>query len=251
METRKEELELAERVPVESVSEEEAEVKPYNALAARLGQHWTVVGATESGKTRFSLALLEFLRRQFPHVPRYVLNSTDDDMPEIKFPREIRGNYVPDILHDAVYTQVWTPDTDDLEAYNKWLLKILYARKPAIVLLDEIASLTGYGREVGVLEGHYKLLKQGRKHGITVINETQELSRVPLVMFRQMTWFAQFRLNNDTFETSSARRYLDVSKEEYHQPTAPFGFHLKRTRGNFPAREYRSYHDLFGRNLRS
>lgn len=250
MEEREEELELANRIPVESVSEEEAEVKPHNHLALKLGQHWTIVGATESGKTRFSLALLEYYRRQFPHVPRYVCNSTDDDMPEIKFPVEIRGNKPPDVLHSPTYTCVWIPDTDDLDAYNEWLLKILYMRKPAIVLLDEIASLTGYGKQVGVLEGHYKILKQGRKHGITVINETQELSKVPLVMFRQMTWFAQFRLNNDTFETSSARRYLDLSREEYRQPSAPFGFHLKRTRGNFPAREYRSMHDLFGQHFR-
>ncbi len=233
-------MELASRTPVEYVSEEETQAKPYNHLAVRLGQHWTIVGATESGKTRFSLALLEYYRRQFPHVPRYVCNSTDDDMPEIRFPREVRGNHPPDIMRDSTYTQVWIPDTDDLDAYNEWLLKIL----------DEIASLTGYGKSVGILEGHYKILKQGRKHGITVINETQETSRVPLVMFRQMTYFVQFRINNDVTELSNARRYLDIPKESYGQPKAPFGFHLKRTRGNFPAQEYRSYHDLFGQHFK-
>jgi hypothetical protein len=242
-------LSLARRTPVESVSEEEAEPRQYNHLAVKLGQHWSVVGKTGSGKTRFSLALLEYYRRQFPHVPRYVLNSTDDDMPEIKFPREIRGNTPPDIQHDSTYTQVWIPDTDDLDAYNEWLLKILYARKKAIVLLDEIASLTGYGKQVGILEGHFKILKQGRKHGITIINETQELSRVPLVMFRQMEYFVLFRINNDAYEISTARKYLEVERDDYRPPHASFGFHLKRT-GNFPAREYRSMHDLFGQHFR-
>jgi len=227
------------------VSEEDAEVRPYNSLALKLGQHWSVVGKTGSGKTRFALGLLEYYRRQFPHVPRFVLNSTDDEMPEIHAPREYRGNHPPDVSFDPTYTTVWIPDTDDLEAYSIWLLKILYARKPAIVLLDEIASLTGYSVQVGILEGHFKLLKQGRKKGVVVINETQELSRVPLVMFRQMEYFAQFRLNNDVNEMASARRYLEVDKKDYHQPLAPFGFHLKRT-GNFPSREYRSMHELFG-----
>jgi len=232
-------------LPDWNVSTEDAEVRPYNSLAVKLGQHWSVVGKTGSGKTRFSLGLLEYYRRQFPKVPRYVLNSTDDDMPEIHAPREIRGNHIPDILHDPTYTLMWTPDTDDLDMYNEWLLKILYARTESIVLLDEIASLTGNSKQVTVLEGHMKLLKQGRKKGVVVINCTQELSRVPLVMFRQMEYFAQFRLNNDITELTNARRYLDLKKEHYHQPLAPFGFHLKRT-GNFPSREYRSMQDLFG-----
>lgn len=234
------------RLPVQHVDYEEANVRPHNNLALQLGQHWTVVGKTGSGKTRFSLGLLEYCRRQWPRVPRYVLNSTDDDMPEIHAPREYRGNHVPDIITDAAYTQVWVPDTDDLEAYNQWLLKILYRRQRAIVLLDEIASLTGYSKQIGVLEGHVKLLKQGRKMGITVINATQELSRVPLVMFRQMTYFVQFRINNDFNELARARSYLDQSREEHHQPLAPFGFHMRRTDGSYPSREYRSMHELFG-----
>lgn len=239
-------MSLARTIPVQHIPDEDTEPRPYNSLAVQLGQHWSVVGKTGSGKTRFALGLLEYYRRQFPKVPRYVLNSTDDDMPEIHAPREYRGNTPPDVLNDPTYTQVWIPDTDDLGAYNEWMLKILYARKKAIVLLDEIASLTGYSKQIEVLEGHFKLLKQGRKKGVTIINETQELSRVPLVMFRQMTYFVQFRINNDFNELSRARSYLDMTKEEHHQPLAPFGFHLRRTDGNFPSREYRSMHDLFG-----
>jgi hypothetical protein len=182
-----------------------------------------------------------------PKVPRYVLNSTADDMPEIHAPLTVYGDISPDTMNDGTYTQVWVPDTDNLDEYNKWMLKILQARKPAIILIDEIASLTGNSKQVKVLEGHMKLLKQGRKHGMTVINETQELARVPLVMFRQMEYYIQFRINNDIHEMTASRRYLDMSKEEYKQPSAPYGFYLKRS-GLHSVKEYRSMQELFGAN---
>lgn len=236
---------LAKEAPIYHLDEEDASVRPLNGVPTRLGQHWAIVGKTGSGKTRFTLALLEYLRRMHPKVPRYVLNSTDDDMPEIINPLTVTGNRVPDTMNDGTYTQVWTPDTDDLNAYNEWMMKILYARRPAIVVIDEIASLTGNSKTVAPLEGHMKLLKQGRKHNITVINETQELSHVPLVIFRQMDYYVQFRINNDVHEVATSRRYLDVTKEQYHQPSAPYGFFLKRS-GLHATKEYRSVKELLG-----
>lgn len=242
---REEEEAISKEVPVYALEEEDIQTRPLARVSTQLGQHWAIVGKTGSGKTRFALALLETLRRMHPKVPRYVLNSTADDMPEIHAPLTIYGDQAPDVLLDPKYTQVWTPDTDNLDEYNNWMMKILQMRKPAIVLIDEVASLTGNSRQVKVLEGHMKLLKQGRKHGVTVINETQELTRVPLVMFRQMEYFIQFRINNDVHEIAASRRYLDMSKDEYHQPSTKHGFFLKRS-GLNAVKEYKSMQELFG-----
>lgn len=237
--------------PVTSVPDYETYARPYNRLGARLGEHWSIVGATGSGKTRFSVALLEYYRRQFPHAKRYVLDSSGDGMPEVHAPAVVEGDRVPDLLTRSVYTQVWQPETDILDNYNEWLLRILRARQPAIVLIDELASLTSYDTASNILEGHFKLLKQGRKHGITVINETQEIARVSLTIFRQMSWFVQFRLNRDPWEWSRARNYLNILKEEQNAPSAPYGFFMRRVTGNFPAREFRSYQELFANTVRT
>lgn len=247
IEGRDKEQELGKEIPIYHIEESDIQVPSLNRLSTQLGQHWAVVGKTGSGKTRFSLKLLEYLRRMHPKVPRYILNSTDDDMPEVHAPLTFYGDTAPDIMNNGTYTQVWVPDTDNLDEYNKWMLKILQARKPAIVLIDEIASLTGNSKQVKILEGHMKLLKQGRKKFITVINETQELARVPPPMFRQMEYYVQFRINNDIHEMSTSRRYLDMTKEDYKQPSAPYGFYLKRS-GINSVKEYRSMQELFGNN---
>lgn len=214
-----------------------------------LGQHWTVAGATGAGKTVFCLELLEQFRRKFPHIPRYVLNSTGDiQFDNIIGAKHFIGNSIPPITNDTAYTTIWTPDDDVMENYDSWLLSFLYSRKPAIVLLDDIASLIGYGNTVHPLRGHILLLKQGRKHGITVINGTQEMTRVPLSMFRQMTHFIQLRLGNDPIDLSIARRYLDITKEEQHAPHSDYGLFHKRVGVNFPYEEYESYTQFFHRS---
>lgn len=201
---------------------------------------------TGSGKSYFSIHLLEFLRRQYPKVPRYFLDSTWDDknLAHIPYPRIIEGDKPPDAMNDCTYTQVWRPIRDDLAVYDEWMKKILYKRKPCIVLLDDIASFTKGGRVD--LDGHMMLMKQGRKHGITVINGSQQLSHVTAPVFQQMTFFVQFRLLQDVYEWSTARRYLNILKEDQRAPAAKYGFHMRRMDGNFPAKEYRSIHELFG-----
>jgi DNA helicase HerA-like ATPase len=225
----------------------EAPLRPSNHLGVRLGQHWTVVGATGSGKTRFGVALLEYIRRQYPTVKRYILNSSADSMAGVYSPIEVEGNAVPDLLVRPDHTLIWTPDIDDLEAYNTWLLKLLAAREPAIVFLDEIASLLSKNGDA--LEGHIKLLKQGRKHGITVMNLTQEITKVPTAMFRQMSHYVQFRIGEDTPELSAARRFLHVTKEQQRNPLNQYGFYHRKTSINSPTREYRDLQEFFKSSL--
>jgi hypothetical protein len=215
------------------------------AASFKLGEHWTTAGATGAGKTVFNIELMEHYRRKFPHARRFILNSTaDPQFEDIIGAQEHTGTQGPPKLPPA-YCSIWTPDEDILESYDRWLHSILYAREEAVVLLDDIASLVGYSSTVKILPGHMKLMKQGRKHGITIINGTQEMTRVPLTMFKQMTHFVQMRLGNDPTDLAYARRYLGITKEQQAAPQAEYGLFYKRVGIKFPHEEYDSYGQFF------
>lgn len=215
-----------------------------NKLGIHLGEHFAIVGITGSGKTHMAKDLLEYLRRQYPHAKRYVLDSTEDGMDGIVGRMDYYGNKIPDLVRNSAHTQIWTPDTDVPANYNSWFEKILYAREPAIVFVDEIASLTN-GKSGDVPDGFIKLLKQGRKHDITVISLTQEIARVPLTMFRQMKHFILFRINNETYDLARARSYLNVSKEDQRHPVGKYGFFYRRTDGDYSPKEFMHVQHFF------
>ncbi len=157
---------------------------------------------------------------------------------------DVRGNRVPDLLRNPAYTQIWTPDTDAPALYNQWFEKHLYKREPAIILVDELASLSA-GKSADPPDGFIKLLKQGRKHGITVIALTQSVSRVTTTLFGQMTHIAQFRINPIPYDMSQMRLYLDIEKEQQRAPSSQFGFFYRRTDGMFAHREFSSMQAFF------
>jgi Cdc6-like AAA superfamily ATPase len=225
----------------------EDEPTPANALNIHLGEHWGIVGKTGSGKTHFTLkGLLAYLQKQYPTVPRYVLDSTADPKISSLIPDAliVDGNEPPDLLRDAKQTQVWTPINSKIpDAYNRWFQRLNDARKPCIVVIDEIASITGKAEEG--LEG---LFKQLRKHGGTVIAETQEIAKVNTTYFRQLTHFVTFRINPETYDVTQARKYLDIPKEEYHQPRFKHGFHYRNTSEDTPVQEYQDMLGFFERD---
>ena len=61
---------------------------------------------------------------------------------------QVIGNHKPDLLRDARPTLVWTPRNGKLpEEYNRWFEQMNDAREPQIVVIDEIASITGEALE--------------------------------------------------------------------------------------------------------
>lgn len=167
-------------------------------------------------------------------------------MADVRYRIDVRGNRAPDLLRSPTYTQVWTPDTDIAQLYDAWLHKLLYAREPAIVLIDELASLPN---DMEKWPGLIKLLKQGRKHGTTMIVLTQEIANVTLTVFRQMSHFANFRINNEIYDLSMARKYLNIAKEEQRPPTNQYGFFYRKTSGQFPMREFASMQAFFKNHI--
>lgn len=173
-----------------------------------------------------------------------MLDSTDDpDMENmVHAPLVVRGNQPPDRLRDATYTLVWKPDNSKLpDAYMTWFNRLNDSREPIIVLIDEVASITG-----PAVEALEMLLKQIRKHGGTVICLTQQIAAVDGTLFRQMSHFFQFLIQNEVYDLARSRSYLNITKEEQHPPRYAYGFFHRRTRGTESAKEYRDMRDFFG-----
>lgn len=228
--------------------EEEVIVRAANNLSLHLGEHWGIVGSTGSGKTYFTMmGLLRYMSRQYPKAKRYVLDSTDDPDMVALVPNalQVTGNHKPDLLRDARSTLVWTPRNGKLpEEYNRWFEQMNDAREPQIVVIDEIASITGEA-----LEGLEGLLKQLRKHGGTVICLTQEIGKVDTTIFGQLTHFVQFFLNKKPYDWARARDLLVINKEEQRPPLHTHGFFYRKTRGNVPMKEYRGMKEFFGESI--
>lgn len=226
----------------------EAEPKPVNKLSIRLGEHWAIVGATGSGKTYFATrGLLEYLRRMFPTAKRYVLDTSADEhiARYVHEPRVHEGDKIPPLLESPLYTSIWTPYVDNEEHYERYLDSILRAREPAIVLIDEIANLVGYSKSAEPPDAYIRLIKQGRKHKITVVTGTQSIQRVPEPVFTQMTHYAQFRIGASRYAASMARQYLNHSEEEQRNPFGKYGFWYRRVDGNYAAREFAGLSSFF------
>jgi len=191
--------------------------------------------------------LLVYLRRHYPEARRYVLDSTDDpDMVRmIPDALQVTGNTMPDRLRDSNKTLVWTPKNGKLPiTYNTWFEMLNDSREPQIVIIDEIASITGEA-----LEGLEGMLKQLRKHGGTVICLTQEIGKVDTTIFGQLTHFVQFFLNPKSYDLSQARNFLGIEKHEQRPPRFQHGFFYRKTRGNYPMKEYRDLHEFFNSSI--
>lgn len=222
--------------------------RPVNEKLIKLGEHSTVVGMTGSGKTFFTIkGLLEYLRRQYPHAKRYIIDSTaDPDIPGmVHAPLIVQGDQPPDRLRDPSYTMIWTPDHSKIPAsYATFFDRLNDAREPCIVVIDEVASMTAEAADA--LE---TLLKQIRKHGGSVICLTQQIAAVDSTLFRQMSHFFQFLIQNEVYDQARARSYLNLTKENHHAPRFEHGFFHRRTRGIETAKEYRDMRDFFGKYI--
>jgi hypothetical protein len=219
-----------------------------NTLSIRLGEHCAAIAKTGEGKTYFATrGLLEYYWTHYPHAKRYVIDSTDDPNMErwVHSPLVVEGNKCPDLLRSPQHTLVWKPRNSKIPLeYARFFEKLNDSREKNILLVDEMASLTKQA-----LESYEGLLKQMRKHGGTVLTLGQSFAGLTPDIFRQMTHYFQFRLNDEIYDTSQSRRYLNVSKEEQRPPRYKYGFFYRRTDGDFPVKEYSSMHDFFNESL--
>lgn len=199
-----------------------------------VGDRWSIIGATGSGKTVLSRELLKFYAKQTYRenygflVPIYILDTKCQG--DFKFFEQktmgkvVRGNIVP-TPHMPRHQPflVWQPEEDNFEMYNEFFKGIYQSAKlnhtPSIIYIDELSSIQN---SLGKAPRYYDiLLKQGRGMHNGVISVTQSPSFIPSNLLRQTTHAIRMHLNDD-YDTKKLTKIMGV--ESLEPPEHDYGF---------------------------
>lgn len=162
-------------------------------LQVDLSQRWFGAGVTRAGKTTWAKRLIINLRGLF-EAPVYIVDSKGDIKDFGDWSGLVESDDPPRLLRDTRGVQVWRPPTNILGAYDEYFTKLLEARKPAIVLVDELASISQ--KDGTAVQGFQRLQKQGAGLEICTISLSQEMIGIDRRAPSQMTHFAMFGLDN-------------------------------------------------------
>ena len=198
-----------------------------------LGNHAGVIGATGSGKTWWSRVLLENIAKGTGSlVPIFIIDSKmQGDFS--KYERSPYGKRISGMKPPAIFEprgknpfRVWQPGEDDIDNYEAFFRSVYYARRPAVVYVDELSSITN-GSATKYPQHYEKLLKQGRGMGISVISVTQSPAFVPPSTLRQSTHWIRFNLN-DEYDMKKMAKVMGPAALE--PPLHDYGFWYRDTR---------------------
>lgn len=223
-----------------------------------IGDRWAVIGGTGSGKTVFGRELLNTYTVQAANagklIPTYILDTkaagdfkgfTDKRIGVQHF-----GNTVPKLIKPERSGKpylVWTPEEDNIDMYDAFFKAIYQSRRPAIVYVDELGSITN--ANATRFPRYYDiLLKQGRGLNIGLISNTQSPAYVPNNLIRQATHLVRFRLNDD-YDSKKLGKQLGQEYGEGWEPEDEHGFayrNLTKPRRSNPTLYYKDFQEFFG-----
>lgn len=222
----------------------------------KLGDHITVIGSTGTGKTVLNKELIKtFILATEGYVPVYILDSKcpipAPEMSDFKdfFGKDIgirhTGNKVPPIIkpQGKNFVQVWTPEEDIMENYNEYFKQIYHAGSPAVVVVDELSSVSSVRGDITRYQNI--LMKQGRGLSISCVNLSQSPSFIGQSILRQCMHIFRFRLN-DSYDSKKLNSLMGKKVEE--EPQDPYGFWYRNVQvpvKKAPASYYDSMQEFF------
>jgi len=187
--------------------------------------------------------LLSRLRSAYPAARIYVLDTKQAGDFDSLDGYRIDSQEAPDALRTPGALQIWQPPDDDLDEYDRWFKRILYARKPAIVKIDELSSIIDKRGEAP--EYYKKLNKLGRALGILLISLSQEAAYIPRQTLGQVTHVVRFRLL-DGYDVRKIDKLVGRAKED-HGLDLPdsYGFIHRRIDRAEPGHYYSDHKEFF------
>lgn len=212
-----------------------------NPIQVLMGDRWFGAGTSGSGKTTWGKHLIAGLFKLSSDAGLYVLDSKGD-------PKDFDG--WPGIMEQAAPPrpmkrrdiQVWRPPRDDLAAYDAWFEGIREARRPAVVLVDELSTISDKSGE-GV-QGYQKLQKMGRSLGITTVTFSQELAGIDRRVIGQVTHFVRFGMMGE-YDQRRANVLMGRGPKE-PEPPDPYGFwYLRVDQKPYRPHYYQSWEKFF------
>jgi len=224
-------------------------------MQIQVGDRWSIIGASGSGKTTFSRQLLMTLAKGTRGcVPIYILDTKNGGAAgdfkafyQRGMGQRVRGNTLPKLFVPAGTSPflVWQPEDDDLVMYEEFLQSLYKAKNPLVVYYDELGSLTN-ATATKFPASYDKLLKQGRGLNKGSISVTQSPSYIPPNLLRQTTHVVRMHIN-DEYDAKKLGKVLGRKAQE--EPVDEYGFFYRNCMkpiAKSPVEYYKDYKEFFG-----
>lgn len=197
------------------------------------------MGTSGSGKTTALKYLDAAYTRLFPTMRHFVLDTKIEGNDFADWPGAVISDTCPKPPGTNDRYQVWRVAKVIPEEMEKWLYRVRKS-PPAILLVDELASLTYKRNEYS--EQYNLITKWGRGLPVGSIALSQELSRIPPNAYKQSTHRLGFYLDG---------RYdrlikNDMLKHKVVDPPDEFGFYYQHINGRGEPAYYKSIQEFLG-----
>jgi len=222
------------------------------------GYHFLVSGVPGVGKTTLAVNLVARLQ-QLWGAPAVFIDSKGgefDNLPGAAWWRKQEAPHwpwdgeIPQAVQEGQQPLllVWTPEYDDIPTYGAFLESLHNssrpnARRPVIIVVDELSSLGGTNPQSFPVS-LAKILKQGRARHITLVVLTQELAYIPRQVLRMTTHLLMMMQDSADPNDFDTRRVVQLSG--LPAPTEKYQFNYRNRMVPGQRWQYQNYQQFLG-----
>ena len=211
-------------------------------MDVRPGQHWLIAGMTGCGKTTLAKPLAGYVRALLPQPVLYIDSKGGefDDVQGLHLRRQQPPTLAEIVSSEHGGVTIWTPEHDAEEDYDRLFENVLKARRPLIIVVDELSSLGGKTGQSFPLN-FQRVLKQGRALNITLIVLTQELAYVPRQVLYQTMHLVMMLFDPESFDAKRAGMLAGLPPVD-----VPYAFTYRNRALPLQRWRYRDFRQFFG-----